>query len=48
MIFVALMKIRGKVTPAFIEATQKSHQSPPPGIKYRSMFSTLGQYDFVS
>ena len=47
MLFVALMKIKGKVTPAFIEATQKSCQSPPPSIKYHSVFCTLGQYDLV-
>ena len=47
MFFVALAKIRGKVTPAFIESTQKACQSPPPGIKYHSVFCTLGQYDFV-
>ena len=47
MFFVALAKIRGKVTPAFIESTQKACQNPPPGIKYHSVFCTLGQYDFV-
>ena len=47
MFFVALLKMKGKVTQAFIEATQNSCQSPPPGIKYHSVFCTLGQYDFV-
>jgi len=47
MFFVALMKMRGKVTPAFIEATQKTCKTPPPGIKYHSVLCTLGQYDFV-
>lgn len=47
MFFVALMKLKGKVTQAFIEATQKSCNNPPAGIKYQSVFCTLGQYDFV-
>ena len=47
MFFVALLKMKGKVTQAFIEATQKACKSPPPGIKYHSVFCTLGQYDFV-
>ena len=47
MFFVALLKMKGKVTPEFIEATQKSCHNPPPGIKYQSVFCTLGQYDFV-
>ena len=47
MFFVALMKIKGKVTPAFVEATQKACKTPPSGIKYHSVFCTLGQYDFV-
>ena len=47
MFFVALVKMRGKVTPEFMETTQKSCQNPPPGIKYHSVFCTLGQYDFV-
>ena len=47
MFFVALLKMRGKMTEAFIEATQKSCKNPPLGIKYHSVFCTLGQYDFV-
>jgi uncharacterized protein with GYD domain len=47
MLFVALMKIKGKVTQALIEATQKACKNPPPGIKYQSVLCTLGQYDFV-
>jgi len=47
MFFVALMKMKGKVTQAFIEATQKACKNPPPSIKYHSVFCTLGQYDFV-
>jgi uncharacterized protein with GYD domain len=47
MLFVALMKIKGKVTPALIEATQKACKNPPEGIKYQSVLCTLGQYDFV-
>ena len=47
MFFVALLKMKGKVTRAFVEVTQNSCQSPPPGIKYHSVFFTLGQYDFV-
>jgi uncharacterized protein with GYD domain len=47
MFFVALLKMKGKVTPAFIETTQKSCKNHPPGIKYHNVFCTLGQYDFV-
>ena len=47
MFFVALMKMKGEVTPAFVEATQKACKNPPAGIKYHSVFCTLGQYDFV-
>jgi len=47
MFFIALIKMKSKITPAFIEATQKSCKNPPPGIKYHSVFATLGQYDFV-
>ena len=47
MFFVALLKMKGKVTQAFIEATQKSCKNPPPGIEYHSVFCTLGKYDFV-
>ena len=47
MFFVALLKMKGKVTQAFVEATQNSCKNPPAGIKYHSVFSTLGQYDFV-
>ena len=48
MFFVSLIKLKGKVTPALIEAMQKSCKNPPPGIKYQSVFCTLGQYDFVT
>jgi uncharacterized protein with GYD domain len=47
MFFVALLKVRGKVTQAVIDAMQNSCQNPPPGIKYQSVFFTLGQYDLV-
>ena len=47
MFFVSLLKMKGKVTQAAIEAMQNSCQNPPPGIKYHSVFCTLGQYDFV-
>jgi len=47
MFFVALLKMKGKMTQAFIEATQNCCKSPPAGIKYHSVFCTLGQYDFV-
>jgi uncharacterized protein with GYD domain len=47
LFFVALVKMKGKMTPAIIEAMQKACKSPPPGIKYHSVFCTLGQYDFV-
>ena len=47
MFFVSLIKLRGKVTQAIIEAMENSCQNPPPGIKYHSVFCTLGEYDFV-
>ena len=47
MFFVAPMKMKGKVTQAFVETTQKACKNPPPGIKYHSVFCTIGQYDFV-
>ncbi len=47
MFFVTLAKMKGKMTPAFIEATKKTCKSPPPGIKYHDILWTLGQYDFV-
>jgi len=47
MFFIVLGKLRGKITPDFIEATQKTCKKPPPGIKYCNLFWTLGQYDFV-
>jgi uncharacterized protein with GYD domain len=47
MYFVALLKLKGKVSPAVIEAMQTSCQNPPSGIKYHSVFFTLGQYDLV-
>ena len=47
MFFIALVKMKSKMTPAFIEATQKACKNPPPGIKYHGVFCTLGQYDFV-
>jgi uncharacterized protein with GYD domain len=47
MFFVALVKMKGKVTPAFVEASQENCKNPPSGIKFHSVFATLGQYDFV-
>lgn len=47
MFFVTLAKMRGKMTPAFREVTQKALKSPPPGLKIHNVFWTLGQYDFV-
>ena len=47
MFFVTLIKLRGKVTQAVIEAMENSCQNPPPGIKYHSVFFTLGQYDCI-
>jgi uncharacterized protein with GYD domain len=47
MFFVVLAKLRGKITPAFREATQKALKSPPPGLKIHNVFWTLGQYDYV-
>ena len=47
MFFVTLAKMRGKMTPAFREATGKTLKSPPPGLKIHNVFWTLGQYDFV-
>jgi uncharacterized protein with GYD domain len=47
MYFVALLRLKGKVSQAAIDAMQNSCQNPPPGIKYHSVFFTLGQYDLV-
>jgi uncharacterized protein with GYD domain len=47
MYFVALLRLKGKVSQAVIDAMQNSCQNPPPGIKYHSVFFTLGQYDLV-
>ena len=47
MFFVSLVKIRGKVTQAVIDTMENSCKNPPQGIKYHSVFATLGQYDFV-
>jgi uncharacterized protein with GYD domain len=47
MFFVSLLKLKGKVTQSVIDAMQNSCQNPPPGIKYQSVFFTLGQYDLV-
>ena len=47
MFFVVLAKLRGKITPAFIEATEKALKSPPTGVKINNVFWTLGEYDFV-
>jgi uncharacterized protein with GYD domain len=47
MFFIVLAKLRGKMTPAFREATQKALKSPPPSFKIHNAFSTLGQYDYV-
>jgi len=45
--FVVLAKLKGKISPAFMEATEKALKSPPPGLKIHNVFWTLGQYDFV-
>ena len=47
MLFIILAKLRGKMTPEFNEATEKAMKNPPPGVKIREVFWTLGQYDFV-
>jgi len=47
MFLVTLAKLRGKITAAFREATEKSMKSPSPGLKIHNVFWTLGQYDFV-
>jgi len=47
MFFVVLAKLRGKMSPTFMEATEKTMKSPPPGMKIHNVFWTLGQYDFV-
>jgi len=47
MFFIVLAKLRGKITPAFREATQKALKSPSPGLKIHNLFWTLGQYDLV-
>jgi uncharacterized protein with GYD domain len=45
--FVVLAKLKGKMSPAFMEATEKALKSPPPGLKIHNVFWTLGQYDFI-
>ena len=47
MLFIALAKMRGEMTPEFREANQKALKSPPPGLKIHNVYWTLGQYDFV-
>ena len=47
MFFVALIKMKGKVTPAFVKASLENCKNPPPGIRFHSVFATLGQYDFI-
>ena len=47
ILFITLAKIRGKITPTFLEATQKALKAPPPGINIHNILWTLGQYDFV-
>ena len=47
MFFVALLKLKGKLTQAAVESMENSCKNPPPGIKYQNVFFTLGQYDFV-
>lgn len=44
---MSFWRICARMTQAFIEATQNSCKSPLLGIKYHSVFCTLGQYDFV-
>jgi len=45
--FVVLAKLKGKMSSAFMEATEKALKSPQPGLKIHNVFWTLGQYDFV-
>jgi uncharacterized protein with GYD domain len=47
MLFVSLAKLRGKITPAFQEATAKALKNPPPGLIIRNVFWLLGEYDFL-
>ena len=47
MFFVVLAKLKGKISPAFMEATEKALTNPPPGLKIHNVLWTLGQYDFV-
>jgi len=45
--FVVLAKLKVKISPAFMESTEKALKSPPPGMKIHNVFWTLGQYDFI-
>ena len=47
MFFIVLAKLKGKISPAFMEATEKALKSPLPGLMIHNVFWTLGQYDFV-
>jgi len=47
LLFIVLAKMRGEITPEFQAATKKALTTPPPGLKIRNVFWTLGQYDFV-
>ena len=47
MFFIVLAKLKGKISPAFMEATEKALKSPPPELNIHNVFWTLGQYDFV-
>jgi len=48
MFFIVLAKFRGKMIPAFREATQGALKNPPPGVKIHNVFWALEQYDFVT
>ena len=47
MFFVVLAKMKGEISPSFMEATEKALKCPPPGLKIHNVFWTLGQYDFI-
>ena len=47
MFFVVLAKLKGKISPAFMQSTEKALKSPPTGLKIHNVFWTLGQYDFI-
>ena len=47
MLFLTLVKLRGKIDKNFAEKSKKFLANPPPGVKVHQVFYTLGRYDIV-